>query len=705
MRFSKAIVLCLALACLPGRLAHAQNQGFQLNRYEPTPAGEWSFLVDHPFYSSTRYFAGGVTLNYAHLPLVFGLGSAAGSFSSTRPVIEHQLLTHIDLAGSFLDRVTIAASLPVTVFEKGQPLLGVSPAGGAVGDPRLGVMVRAYGQPDRSPFSISLGATVWIPLRAIDSSLPLHTSEQGVRVLPKLVLGGLFSRLRWSFTAGFLYRPEASLGTFLTPDGSVTGSSIQLGAALGYADLVHRFAIGPEALLSTVVVNGNAFRPDYTSLEVLLGAHYNIARLIQVGVAGGIGTLREPGTPDARALFRLAYAPLPPLTPPRKDRDGDGILDKEDACPLQPGVASPDPSQHGCPPRDRDNDGVADPQDQCPDKPQGPRPDSERPGCPLLDRDRDGILDEQDQCPDQPQGAHPDPARRGCPENDSDGDGLLDSQDQCPTTAQGEHPDPQKPGCPDADSDGDGVYNAQDQCPQVRAGAFPDPQKPGCPQPDKDGDSIVDAQDACPDRPGAPDPNPKKHGCPGLVLVKAGQIVILKSVFFANDQDVILKKSFPVLQAVANVLITQPIITKLAIEGHTDDRGDAAHNTDLSDRRAKAAMRWLVEHGIDASRLVAKGYGPLRPIGDNKTLYGRAKNRRVEFHILEPSTLAKVPAAASPTAPVDSKPAPASDPSEGPEPPPAGYSTAPPPAAAPTAPSAPVAVPATPAVAPAPASD
>lgn len=172
VRLSKAIVLCLALAFWPCGTAQAQNQGFQLNRYEPTPAGEWSFLVDHPFYSSTRYFAAGMTLNYAHQPLVFGLGSAAGAFTVTRPVLEHQLLGHVDLAGSFLDRVTIAASLPITFFEKGQPLLGIAPVGGAVGDPRLGAMVRLYGQPDRSPFSINLGATVWIPLRAFDSSLP-----------------------------------------------------------------------------------------------------------------------------------------------------------------------------------------------------------------------------------------------------------------------------------------------------------------------------------------------------------------------------------------------------------------------------------------------------------------------------------------------------------------------------------------------------
>ena len=146
--------------------------------------------------------------------------------------------------------------------------------------------------------------------------------------------------------------------------------------------------------------------------------------------------------------------------------------------------------------------------------------------------------------------------------------------------------------------------------------------------------------------------------------IKRGQIVILRSVFFANDEAVILKNSFPVLQAVANVLQTQPQITKLAIEGHTDDRGDITHNTDLSKRRAESVMQWLTEHGIAASRLTAQGHGPNRPIADNKTLYGRAKNRRVEFHIVEPAAMAeaaaeaKAQAAANPKVAADVEPEP-----------------------------------------------
>ena len=97
---------------------------------------------------------------------------------------------HIDLARALsLDRVTIAASLPVTVFEKRPAAFWVSPAGGAVGDPRLGSRFAPMASRIAVRFRSASGLPSGFPLRAIDSSLPLHTSEQGVRVLPKLVLG------------------------------------------------------------------------------------------------------------------------------------------------------------------------------------------------------------------------------------------------------------------------------------------------------------------------------------------------------------------------------------------------------------------------------------------------------------------------------------------------------------------------------------
>jgi len=63
--------------------------------------------------------------------------------------------------------------------------------------------------------------------------------------------------------------------------------------------------------------------------------------------------------------------------------------------------------------------------------------------------------------------------------------------------------------------------------------------------------------------------------------------------------------------------------------------GSMAHNMDLSERRTKSVRRWLMEHGIAGDRLENKGYGPTRPIAENKTPAGRAKNRRVEFRIVD----------------------------------------------------------------------
>lgn len=644
VRFSnRNILMCAALGSMLGLASTASaqssyNNGFQLNRYEPTAAGEESFWVDHPWYSSTRRFAAGLTLNYGHNPLIFGQRNSDGTFTQSNSVIEHQLLGHVDLAASFLDRITVSLSLPITFLERGteMPVAGVLPRdGGGVGDPRIGGMVRLWKQPDRDPFSINFGAYLWIPVRAggDNGAVGPTTGEQGVRFMPKLVLGGMYNWLRWSATLAFYYRPEATIGDLDNLGGSKTGSEIQFGLSAYYADKVRRFAVGPEMLLAGQVIGPEGVARDHTSLEVLLGAHYNIAKLIQLGVAGGFGILRQPGTPDGRFLLRLAYAPVRESC---RDSDGDGICDADDACPQVRGLRTGDRMTNGCPPGDRDGDGVLDPDDLCPDVHMGQNPDPERRGCPLPDRDKDGVPDAQDLCPDVHMGNTPDPARLGCPIGDRDGDGVMDPDDICPDTHHGQNPDPTRRGCPDGDKDSDGVSDHQDVCPEVAAGLLPDPERRGCPLPDRDGDQVPDKTDACPDKPGSPHTDPKKNGCPGgLAMIQQGQVKILKPVFFAFDKDVILAQSYPTLIAVAEVLKAVPSIHKLRVEGHTDSQGNRLYNIDLSDRRAASVMKFLIEKGIDASRLVSQGFGPDRPIDTNATVAGRAKNRRVVFEIVE----------------------------------------------------------------------
>lgn len=609
MRLATKASLCSALfGLLVGTSsAQAQNSGFQLNRYEPTAAGEWSFAVDHPWYSSTRYFAAGLTLNYGHNPLVVGFQNG-DKFEEQNVLLSHGLLAHVDLAGSFLDRFLITASLPVVLVNQGPDIQNTV----SVGDPRLGLMARLFGQPYKSAFSVSIGAQVWIPLRKW-TDLPVTVSDQDARVLPKIVLGGVWKKLLWSGTAGFLYRPEAEMPPLTAAasgaEAGRVGSELQFGVAAAYYDAEKRFSIGPEVVVSTTALGKDNFSRYGTSVEGLIGGQYNIAKMVQVGLAGGLGFVRQPGTPDGRVLLRIAYAPI---RGEDKDTDGDGIVDRYDACPTEPGVKTNDRRTNGCPQAaDRDQDGVPDAEDMCPDVHKGPSPDPARIGCPMAppappsDRDQDGIPDDQDQCPDVHKGPTPDPQRIGCPAQDSDKDGFLDPVDQC-------------------------LFEP--------AGLRPDETRPGCPLPDRDKDTVPDREDACPDKFGAPHPDPKKNGCPGLVEVKNGQLVILKPVFFATDKDIILAQSFPVLQAVADAMRSVPNIKKVGIEGHTDSQGKYAYNIDLSDRRAKSVMKWLTtKGGVEASRLEAKGFGPTRPVADNKTAAGRAKNRRVEFHIVDGS--------------------------------------------------------------------
>ena len=210
------------------------------------------------------------------------------------------------------------------------------------------------------------------------------------------------------------------------------------------------------------------------------------------------------------------------------------------------------------------------------------------------------------------------------------------SATSAPTSRRPRAPDPKRPGCP-LDTDRDGVIDVEDQCPEEPRGLNPDPAREGCPLPDRDRDAIPDDGDACPDTPGAPDPDPRRHGCPGLVRITGCQIAVKEQVFFATNKDVILPRSFPVLRGMAIALRLSPQIKRVSIDGHTDAMGKLAANMDLSDRRARSVLVWLVnDGGISADRVESHGYGPTRPIADNRSAKGKALNRRVEFNIIDP---------------------------------------------------------------------
>lgn len=120
---------------------------------------------------------------------------------------------------------------------------------------------------------------------------------------------------------------------------------------------------------------------------------------------------------------------------------------------------------------------------------------------------------------------------------------------------------------------------------------------------------------------------------PAKAVVQADRIDIQDKVFFETDQAVIKSESHGILDEVAEILVNHPELQHLTVEGHTDSVGDAGYNKDLSQRRADAVRTYLVERGVEASRITAIGYGEERLLVEEKTEADRAKNRRVQFYV------------------------------------------------------------------------
>jgi outer membrane protein OmpA-like peptidoglycan-associated protein len=184
------------------------------------------------------------------------------------------------------------------------------------------------------------------------------------------------------------------------------------------------------------------------------------------------------------------------------------------------------------------------------------------------------------------------------------------------------------------DRDNDGIPDQYDKCPDVPEDKDGIDDGDGCPEDDADNDGIADAVDACPKEPGSKNTDPKKNGCPSFIKVEGNVVRILQQVHFAYGSATILPESFPMLQEITNLLKANKDIKRMSVEGHTDNRGAADLNKKLSGDRANSVMNWLVQHGIEPGRLEAHGYGMEKPIEDNGTDDGRAKNRRVEFKIV-----------------------------------------------------------------------
>jgi outer membrane protein OmpA-like peptidoglycan-associated protein len=209
---------------------------------------------------------------------------------------------------------------------------------------------------------------------------------------------------------------------------------------------------------------------------------------------------------------------------------------------------------------------------------------------------------------------------------DSDGDGVMDQLDIDPNTPAGVMV--YGNGKP-IDSDGDGLPDYQDKCP-LKYGPV---ANEGCPENvDTDGDGIMDSVDLCPNVPGVE----ANRGCPEQQQGnKPGNInqqiaLLATSIYFDTNSDRIKQVSFATIDKIVRLMKQIPA-AKYVIEGHTDNRNSDRYNLYLSQRRANAVRKYMVEQGIPADNLDAKGYGESRPKFSNDNAGGRQLNRRVEI--------------------------------------------------------------------------
>jgi outer membrane protein OmpA-like peptidoglycan-associated protein len=215
---------------------------------------------------------------------------------------------------------------------------------------------------------------------------------------------------------------------------------------------------------------------------------------------------------------------------------------------------------------------------------------------------------------------------------DRDGDGIMDRDDQCPDLAEDFDGFADTDGCPDLDNDGDGIPDVNDDCPNQAEDFDGFQDTDGCPDPDNDGDGIMDKDDRCPTQAEVFNQFEDTDGCPDEVPVTLPTLAYINFKF--GTAEISGADPIPVLEEVARIMKERPGM-KVKITGHTDNVGSDQANMALSMRRAQAVKTYLVTKGVEDARLITEGLGESNPIDTNDSDVGRARNRRIEFSVIE----------------------------------------------------------------------
>ncbi len=629
-----AAVVALAAALPAGAHAqsssHKQDRSFSTNLFEPAPGPLNFFHLEGPEIGEDMKPSVGILFYYQHRPFVLlncdeddNCGEDSGG-RNLEPIdlVENVMAADVLASFNFLDRFQAGLAIPLTIWQHGRDYELVQEGTGenvsewlvpedaydtygVLGDLRIHLKVRIIGKELQDGPVLSAAVIPALPMSHWIGYGEGYAGDGFLSVTaPKVLFGYRFASLRVAANLGVKWREKSELFS------AEVGHQLTYAAGIGYAVI-------PEVeLMAEVYGTKSLVTQNFTDLEgsplLFLGGGRFTAGDFVFNLAGGGGILSGVGVPQFQVVGGMTWAPQVEegeegFEINEWDVDGDGIDNDADECPEVPEDLDGYQDEDGCPDDDNDGDGIPDGYDSCPDEAEDEDGFRDDDGCPDLDHDEDGIKEPVDECPDEAE----------------DFDGFEDDD-----------------GCPDYDNDGDGIPDAEDMCPDLAEDFDGFEDDDGCGDLDNDNDGVPDEDDKCPNRPETLNNFKDDDGCPdrgrALVVVTEEKIEIKQRIQFETSSDKIKgDKSFEILDIVARILEGN-VALRVSIEGHTDSRGKADYNRELSKQRADAVKKYLVDKGIDEDRLETVGWGPDEPIASNKTRRGRAQNRRVEFVLIRP---------------------------------------------------------------------
>lgn len=528
-------LLACALAALTSPLAaHAQSKkDFSTVRFYPAVGAGNYIGVEGAVVSNHLHPSYGVWFDFSADTLRVdepcdGIRNAAANCENRETsFVRSTGLLHLNASVALHKRTQLSFDLPlgftdtepfstrVVTDSAVNPTRVIQPQQGfQLADARLAVKTHIWSTPDDS---FRFAATVFstLPTAMLTSNGDCrdpetcgYLGERGVQAGGYAV--GEFARgdFRAAVNVGAAYRPKRK---FLTEE---TGTELLYGAAGMYSitPLLHAKA----EVMGFVGVRARDYPLEARGL-IALGGDF------QVNLGAGAGIIGDVGRPSYR-LFAGAQ-----WTPVKRDTDGDGIDDRDDACPADPEDRDGFMDHDGCPEPDNDGDGVPDDKDACPNDAEDMDGFADEDGCPELDNDGDGVPDGYDSCEGEMEDMDGDRDDDGCPDLDADRDGIDDAVDLCPNEPEDSDGLGDDDGCPEVDFDGDTIPDDVDACPEQPESWNGLLDQDGCPEDDEDNDGVPDQVDRCPGQAETLNGKDDGDGCPDgariVVLQDAQRLV------------------------------------------------------------------------------------------------------------------------------------------------------------------------------------